>query len=35
MADEEMIQRKHTKAAYEVLKTPNMTWKHKLKDILK
>jgi hypothetical protein len=33
MADEEMI-KKHTKAAYEVLKAPNMKWKHKLKEIL-
>src|ERR1700709_878161 len=33
MADEEMIH-KHTKAAYNVLKTPGMNWKHKLKEIL-
>src|SRR5258708_831768 len=33
MAEEEMVM-KHTKAAYDALKTPKMNWKHKLKEIL-
>jgi hypothetical protein len=33
MADEELI-KKHTKAAYKVLKTPGMNWRHKLQEIL-
>jgi len=33
MAEEEMVM-KHTKAAYEALKTPKMNWKHKLKEIM-
>jgi len=33
MADEEMVM-KHTKAAYDTLKTQKMNWKHKLKEIM-
>ena len=33
MADEEIVM-KHTKAAYEALKTRKMNWKHKLKEIM-
>jgi hypothetical protein len=33
MADEEIVM-KHTKAAYEALKTRETNWKHKLKEIL-
>jgi hypothetical protein len=32
MADEELI-KKHAKTAYKVFKTPDMGWKHKLKEI--
>jgi hypothetical protein len=33
MAEDEII-KKHTKAAYEVLKAPGMNWKHKAREIL-